>query len=194
MSTVSGSLNSIATLFSYDIVKRWRPKTSDERLILIGRITTVVAMCAAIAWSPYIARYSSIFKGIVTLICYIAPPITAVFVWGVFWRRSSAIAAQITLYVGSALGLACFLFDWNKLEWWTIDSLLGSFYLFLICSGVLFLVSMVYPHQHTEKSEKLVWTNPLTALESPGWKGIGNYKLLSAVLFVTMIVLYLLFS
>ncbi len=37
MSTVSGALNSIATLFSHDLYKRWRPDTSDRKLIHIGR-------------------------------------------------------------------------------------------------------------------------------------------------------------
>ena len=33
MGTVSGALNSIATLFSYDIVKRWRPEIGDRSLV-----------------------------------------------------------------------------------------------------------------------------------------------------------------
>ncbi|MCK4998009.1 MAG: sodium/solute symporter, partial [Anaerohalosphaera sp.] len=32
MSTVSGAMNSIATLFSYDLYKQWKPKTSDKKL------------------------------------------------------------------------------------------------------------------------------------------------------------------
>ena len=187
MSTVSGALNSIATLFSYDIVKRWRPETSDRQLVLIGRVTTFVAMIAAIVWSPFIARFESIYQGITALICYIAPPITAVFLGGVFWRRTSGIAAQATLYLGSALGAVVFLLDWFKVPWWKVPSMMTTFYLFVICSAILVTVSAFCPHQHTAASESLVWQDPLSALRAPAWKGLGDYRILAALLFSVMV-------
>ena len=108
MSTVSGALNSIATLFTLDIYKRWRPAASEKRLTLVGRVVTFVAMVVAILWSPMIAHFESLFQGITAVICYIAPPITAVFLWGVLWRKASAAAARATLIAGSALGLSSF--------------------------------------------------------------------------------------
>jgi len=216
MGTVSGALNSIATLFSYDIFKRWRPTTTDHQLVLIGRITTFIAMIVAIFWSPFIARFPSIFQGITALICYIAPPITGVFMMGVLWRRASSISAQLTLYVGSALGLTVFLLDWYKAQFpasvtgalnglgvvyydadhdqWRIVFMVASFYLCMICLALQAVISLIAPHQHTPESEKLVWSNPLEALRSPGWKGIGNYKILAALLFVVMVILYVLFA
>ncbi len=107
MSTVSGALNSIATLFSYDIYKRWRPNTSDKKLIFVGRIVTFFAMIAAIVWSPYVGRFPSIFQGLNDLICYIAPPITVVFLWGVFWRRASGTGAIVTLLSGRPWAWPC---------------------------------------------------------------------------------------
>ena len=47
-STVSGALNSIATLFSYDIFKRCRPETSERSLIIVGRMVPFIAMILAI--------------------------------------------------------------------------------------------------------------------------------------------------
>jgi len=64
MSTVSGALNSIATLFSLDLYKRWRPATSEKKLTRIGRVVTFVAMVAAILWSPLIIHFQSIFQGV----------------------------------------------------------------------------------------------------------------------------------
>ena len=194
MSTVSGALNSIATLFSYDIVRRWRPRTSDHQLVVIGRITTFVAMLAAIAWSPYIAHFRSIFQGITSLICYIAPPITTVFLWGVFWRRASGLAAQMTLYLGSALGMAAFLLEWFKVPWWNVPPMMATFYLLIVCSVILVLVSAVYPHQHTKESAKLVWHDLRSVLRTPGWRGVGNYKFLAVLLAATMVALYVIFA
>ena len=53
MSTVSGALNSIATLFTYDLYKQWKPQTSEKSLVRIGRIVTFLAMVMAILWSIF---------------------------------------------------------------------------------------------------------------------------------------------
>ncbi|HPS55438.1 MAG TPA: sodium:solute symporter [Sedimentisphaerales bacterium] len=194
MSTVSGALNSIATLFSYDLYKRWKPDTSDKKLVVIGRVATFVAMVAAILWSPLISRFDSIYQGCSALICYIAPPITAVFVWGVFWKKASSKAAITTLYIGSFLGFAVFLIDWFKDKTgWNIPFMMSAFYLFVICSIILVGISLMYPHQHTEKSIKLVWKSPLDALRGPSGKWLGNYKVLSVGLFGIMVALYIIF-
>ncbi len=217
MGTVSGALNSVATLFSYDLLKRWRPETGDRTLVLVGRIVTFLAMIAAMAWSPFLGRFGSVFQGINSMICYIAPPITTVFLWGVLWRRGSALAARITLYGGSALGLCVFLLDFRKVDIssqlaamgmtglsermvaaglggpWHVLFMMSAFYLFAICSGLYFFCSLIWPHQHTPESERLVWGNPLAALKGDAWPGLGNYKFLAGLLTVTMIVLYVIF-
>jgi SSS family solute:Na+ symporter len=215
MSTVSGALNSIATLFSYDIFKRWKPETSDHQLVLIGRIVTLVAMVIAILWTPFLEHFGSIFEGLNIMICYIAPPITTVFIWGIFWKQASTLGARAALYTGSALGFIVFIVDWFKdsekmFTWlhghmqalhplWTawdnydIHWMMMAFYLFVTCSIILIIGSLIKPHRHTEESAQLVWANPLQALQSPGWKGIGNYKFLAGLLFVIMVTLYIIF-
>jgi len=195
MSTVSGALNSIATLFSYDLYRRWRPETPDHKLVVIGRIATFVAMVVAILWSPLVGHYKSIYQGSNTVICYLAPPITTVFIWGVFWRRASGRGALATLAIGSLLGLTVFLLDWFKdYTHWKLQFMLAAFSLFVVCSIILVVTSLIWPHQHTEQSSKLVWKNPLEALRAPGWPGIGNYKVLAGVLFVVMVTLYIIFA
>lgn len=201
MSTVSGALNSIATLFSYDIYKRWRPDTPDHKLVRIGRLATFAAMILAILWSPYIAHYENIYKGISTLISYVSPPIAAVFLWGVLWRRASAAAALTTLLFGSFLGAVVFFIDWNKATpWmqsiidWKISFMMGGFYLFVICSVVLAVVSLIKPAPASAEIDALVWRNPWDALRGPAWRGVWNYKLWAVVLFFTMIMLYIIFA
>ncbi|MCE5249467.1 sodium:solute symporter [bacterium] len=195
MSTVSGALNSIATLFSYDIYGRWHPETPERRLVIIGRIATFVAMIGAIIWSPFVSHFQSIFQGITAIICYIAPPITVVFITGVFWQRASSSGAQATLWSGSVMGFFVFLMDWFKDKTgWNIPPMMSTFYLFVICLCIMVLISLWKPHRHTEESRSLVWKNPLEALRGKAWPGLGNYKLLSALLFVTMVTLYIIFS
>jgi SSS family solute:Na+ symporter len=195
MSTVSGALNSISTLFSLDLYKRWRPRTPDRRLTHVGRLVTFIGMMLAILWSPLISHFQSIFQGIVALICYIAPPITAVFVWGIFWKRASAPAALATLSIGSALGLAVFFLDWFKgRTGWNVPSMMATFYLFVICSAILAFVSYLRPHRHTASSEQLVWSSPLAALRGKGGARTCDYRAMALILFLVMIALYIIFA
>lgn len=195
MSTVSGALNSIATLFSYDLYRRWKPDASDRKLVTVGRLATFVAMALAILWSPFVGHFPTLYQGVNTVVCYLAPPITTVFIFGVFWRRASSRAAIVTLVSGSAMGLAVFLIDWYKAyTGWNVPFMMSAFYLFLACSAVIIVVSLFRPHVHTPESERLVWKSPMEAMRGESWRGIGNYKLLAGVLFVVMVLFYVVFA
>ncbi len=113
MQTCSAALNSTATLVAYDLWKRWRPGTPDAQLVTVGKITTVAGTVLAIVCSPLFGHYSTIFEGINKLISYVAPPITAVFLLGVFWKGAAGKPAFATLLGGSLLGLAVFVLDWT---------------------------------------------------------------------------------
>src|SRR5215831_14333836 len=135
MSQISGALNSIATLASFDLYKRIRPTADDHTLVRTGRISAAIALIVSMALLPLLNKYESLFNGINDVIAHIAPPITTVFLLGLFWKRASAKAAQLTLWAGSFLGIIVFAI--NKLS---TDSLIGkipfmmmAFYLFAIC-------------------------------------------------------------
>jgi SSS family solute:Na+ symporter len=195
MSTVSGALNSAATLFTYDLYQRWAPETSERRLVFIGRIVTFAGMVLAVLWSPLCGHFKTIFQGINAAICYISPPITVVFVAGVFWTGASSRGSIVTLVMGSLLGLAVFLLDWFKeTTGWNVPFMMASFYLACICAVIMIVVSLIFPEPLTEEKRKLVWKSPLEPLREKGWPGIGNYKGLSAVLALCMVALYFIFT
>ena len=88
-----------------------------------------------------------------------------------------------------------FFVDWfSDFTGWNVPFMMSGFYLFLACCVIMVVVSLIKGHQHTEQSIKLVWKHPLESLETKGWRGIGNYKFLSALLFVVIILLYIKFK
>ncbi|HLZ87963.1 MAG TPA: sodium/solute symporter, partial [Puia sp.] len=89
MGQVSGALNSISTLVSYDIYRRRRPEADDRQLVRMGRISAGMALLLSLALLPLLNRYESIFNGLNDIIAHIAPPITCVFLLGVFWKKAS---------------------------------------------------------------------------------------------------------
>ena len=208
MQTCSAALNSTATLVAYDVVKRYRPSTSDHGLVRVGKFTIVLGTLLAIASSPIFGQKDTVFQALIDLICYVAPPITAVFLWGVFWRRATAQAAFLTLVVGNGLGVVVFLLDlFKKRTGWehvvelhlrltggVLNSMMASFYLCLLCSALIYVLSRLDPAPLKEEARALVWADwrePLRG-ETHG-RGLGNYRVLSLFIVAAFVLLYMLF-
>ena len=216
MQTCSAALNSAATLFSYDIWKRWKPATTDHQLVHIGRVTTVVATVVAIVLSPIFGHYSTIIQGLNTLICYIAPPITAVFLVGVFWRKAGGRGAFITMVTGGAMGLACFILDFYRAKFVGTgdaataaiaasplygfiynfalkDFMLTSFGMFVILLLVQIAATLVLREPLKAEANGLCWENWMEPLKAKCGSGLSDYRVMSGAVLVTFVVLYWLF-
>lgn len=196
MSQVSGALNSISTMVSYDIYKRYRPATEDKQLVKVGKIAAGIALIFSLALLPLLDRYESIFNGVNDIIAHIAPPITCVFLLGVCWKKASAKSAKLTLWIGSAMG--SIVFAVNKIFTKTLIAevpfMMMAFYLFCICVILQVFFSYRYPSSPAiAGKEILYWTSLREPLQSAGWKGLGNYKVLSGLLLVIMIALFWIF-
>jgi solute:Na+ symporter, SSS family len=200
MSTVASALNSSATLVAVDIVKRMRPKTSDDVQVKIGQVSAVVVMLLAMLWSTQGGRYTSIFEAINAIAADLAPPITAVFVWGVFWRRGTRQAALATMIVGFLLGAIGFVIDLPVIgtekiitNRWGVPFMMQAWWSFCICSVIYFLVSLATPKPPPEKIEGLTWDHPLDVITRDKLNGLGDPRVLAGLLFAVVALLYYVF-
>ncbi len=192
MQTCSAALNSTATLVAYDLFKRHRPNLGGHTLVAIGKITTVLGTILAIVASPLFGHYTTIFEGINKLISYVAPPITTVFLLGVFWRRASGKSAFITLVLGMALGFVTFLLDWNNI--YRCDFMLIAFLLFVVCVMIMAVTTFLLPETLKPEAHTLVWENWREPLRGEaGGRSLGNYRVVTAVVLATFATLYLIF-
>ena len=192
MQTCSAALNSTATLVAYDLFKRHQPDISDHKLVTIGKVTTVVGTILAIIASPLFGHYTTIFEGINKLISYVAPPITAVFLLGVFWKRASGKSAFITLVLGMALGLVTFLLDWNNI--YRGDFMLIAFLLFVACMVIMVATTFLFPEPFKVGAKLLVWENWREPLRGEaGGRGLGNYRVLTVLILAVFVALYFIF-
>lgn len=195
MSTVSGALNSISTLAAFDLFKRFRPETSDHRLVFVGRISAAIALILAISLVPMLVKAPSIFNALNSIIAHIAAPVTCVFVLGVFWKRANAFSAQWTMVIGAVTGIVIYAI--NALELSTplkdIPFMMMAFYLFVYCFAIQIALTLFSGKPVPPQSQALCWKSPLEPLRAPGWPGLGNYKFLSLALFGIMIILYWIF-
>lgn len=196
MSTVASALNSCATLVAVDIVGRIRPGESDAAQVRIGRVAAVVVMLLAMFWSSFGSRYNSIFEAINAIASELAPPITTVFVWGVFWRRGTRQASLATLIFGFLLGGLLFVLDLpvvgtTKLitVGMGIPFLMQAWWAFCLCSLVFVGVSLATPAPPAAQLIPVTWDGPSALLAS----GDSRSRRFAGLLLVTLAVLYWLF-
>ncbi len=136
VSTIGSALNALSTVFTMDIyVKRFNPGASQRRINYVGRIVTLVGAAIAIILTVAIDSIKglNLFNIFQSVLGFIAPPMTAVFLLGVFWRRTTTRAANLALTAGTAFCLIVgVLYLWGpKSELWPHFMLL-SFCLFVI--------------------------------------------------------------
>lgn len=203
MSTIEAALNSTATVTSEDIIKRIKPEIKDRTLVLIGRITAAVVILLAMAWSTQGGRFSSIFVAINKIPMMFAPAITTVFVMGVFWRRGTKEAALTTLIVGAIIGGVYFLIDlpaFGSVQWVTdpvkglgIPFMMVGLILLIFCVVIYIIVSLLTPRPAPEQLKDLCWESPLQFITEGKVKGITDPRIMAAILFAIMLVLYIIF-
>jgi SSS family solute:Na+ symporter len=102
MSSLASVFNSCSTIFTIDIYKKLRPLTAEKKLVNIGRIATVLVVFLGIIWIPIMDKIGggTLYKYLQSVQSYIAPPITAVFLLGILWKRVNSKAAIVTLLSG----------------------------------------------------------------------------------------------
>src|SRR5690606_36385221 len=106
MSTISAFLNSISTLFTYDIYKKLINKNANDRkLVKVGVISTFVLMVFSVLYAPIIGSLGGIFLYFQTASTYLAVPVATCFLFGMFWKRTTPAAALTILIVGIPLGI-----------------------------------------------------------------------------------------
>ncbi|OPZ96580.1 MAG: Sodium/glucose cotransporter [Planctomycetes bacterium ADurb.Bin412] len=148
MSSLSSLFNSCASLFTVDIYEKLRPGRSQRHLVGVGRIATAVVVLLGILWIPVMPMISSggLYKYLQSVQGYLAPPITAVFLLGLFWKRINARGAVWGLVLGFVLGISKLtiqaFFGAGKRETPEFLAAAGDFN-FLYFSGVLFGISLL---------------------------------------------------
>ena len=102
MSSLASVFNSCSTIFTIDIYKQISPEKSEQFLVNVGKIATVVIVVLGIAWIPIMEKIGGgvMYQYLQNVQAYIAPPVTTVFLLGIIWKRVNAQAAIVTLFSG----------------------------------------------------------------------------------------------
>jgi SSS family solute:Na+ symporter len=146
MSSLASLFNSSASLFTVDVYEKIRPGKSEKHLLTVGRIATGVVVVLGLLWIPVMKTIAGggLYQYLQSVQGYLAPPITAVFLLGLFWKRLNATGAVWALAGGFVLGmikLTCqAFFGAGKVESPALLAAIGDFN-FLYATGILFLAA-----------------------------------------------------
>lgn len=147
VASLAGKANSISTIFTLDLYKKYFNVAADEATqVRVGRIAIVVAMTIGAFVAPALANFGQAFQFIQDFTGLISPGVVAIFLLGFFWKRATARAALVGALATIPTGLLLeqvfvgmpFL---HRMGW-----------VFLLLVGIMALVSLLDPKSKTQQS------------------------------------------
>ncbi|GAA4399416.1 sodium:solute symporter [Nibrella viscosa] len=155
MSSLASIFNSCSTLFTVDIYKKLRPDAPESQLVNVGRVATGFVVILGIAWIPIMQNISGVlYEYLQSVQSYIAPPITAVFLLGIFFKRINSQGAMATLLIGLLVAAVRLVSELSRnsmdpnsffYTFGSINFLTFAAWFFLFCVILCVTVSMLTP-------------------------------------------------
>lgn len=167
VSTIGSALNALSTVFTLDIyVKNLNQNASPKEIVRTGNIVTVIGALVSILITIAVDNIKGmdLFNVFQSVLSFIAPPMAAVFVMGVFWKRCTALAANVILTFGTIFSIGCgILYLWiipDAAE--HVHFMMLSFIIFVVL--VISMVVISYVDKAAEKREPMAVVKEKTSM------------------------------
>ena len=204
MSSLAAVFNSSSTLFTMDIYKKLRPETSEKNLVRVGRIATGVVVISGILWIPFMKYISGeLYHYLQSVQAYIAPPIAAVFFFGLFMKRINAKGALTALIGGFGVGMLRLIAELNKTALADVGGFLYAFasvnflyfaiYLFIGSSLAMIIVSYLTAPPALEQIKGLTYATTVAAdrkASRASWNWMDVALSVVVVIIIALILMY----
>ncbi|MGK2861688.1 MAG: sodium/sugar symporter [Chitinophagaceae bacterium] len=97
VASLAGKANSISTIFSLDIYKKFFNKNaSEKKLVITGRITVIISILLACLIAPALRNLDQAYQFVQEYVGFISPGVLSIFLLGFFWKRTTAGAALVS--------------------------------------------------------------------------------------------------
>lgn len=124
VASLAGKANSISTIYTLDIYKKYiNTGASEKKLVLMGRIAILVAMALSVllTWNDTLGiGMKGGFTFIQKYTGFVSPGVFAMFILGMFWKRTTGTAAITGLIAGFLFSIFFNMYavDWFGAETW----------------------------------------------------------------------------
>jgi len=203
MSSLSSVFNSTSTLVTIDVYKKLKPQATEKQLVWVGQVSTAILVGFGLLWIPIMKQVSAqLYQYLQSVQAYISPPIAAVFLLGIMWKRVNAQGAMASLLTGFVLGVVRLVLELNKgsldgvlLQYASINFLHFAIVLFVICSLVLVGVSLMTPPPAASQVEGITFQTATPAAEDAvAASKRGSDRMLTILLVAAVAALWWFFS
>ena len=180
LSSLEAILHSASTLFTMDFVQTARPDMESQELARWGRGAILVFMVFAVVWTPQISRFPTLWQYLQSILSYLTPPVVAVFLLGLFWRRANNFGALAGLLAGVPLGVA----GWVAVELlslFELQYLYAAVLMFALGIVLVVVTSLLTPAPVASEVEAHVW-HPEDAAPESDERWYRDYRLQSVAL------------
>jgi SSS family solute:Na+ symporter len=203
MSSLASVYNACSTLFTLDIYQKIRPLSTERHLVKVGRIATGVVVVLGMVWIPVMRGISDIlYQYLQSVQSYLAPPIAAVFLLGVFSRRINGTGALTGMVSGFIIGMMRIALELARnhlsgilYSFATINFLYFCILLFLFSIVVMVVVSLLTAKPSEEQLNGLTYATTVAedkAKSRASWNKTD--VILSLVVVVIIVLVFLYFS
>jgi SSS family solute:Na+ symporter len=203
MASLASVYNACSTLYTIDIYKKSHPDASEKQLVKVGRIATAVIVLLGMAWIPLMGKVDDgLYNYLQSVQSYLAPPIAAVFLLGVFFKRLNAQGAYSSMVIGFVLGMAKLTLQIFQDDL-TPDSLIHQFatmnflyfciYLFIFSIAILVTVSLLTPAPTEDKTAGLTFSTTVAADKAASRASWNGWDVALSLLVVGIIVCIMLY-
>ena len=203
MSSLASVYNACSTLFTMDIYQKIKPEASNKELVKVGRITTAIVVVLGMIWIPLMSRISGVlYQYLQSVQSYLAPPIAAVFLLGVFSKRINSKGAFTAMVVGFLIGMLRIILELNRdslsgvaLTFATINFLYFCIILFLVSIAILIIVSLFTEKPSEEQLNGLTFATTVSADKAASrasWNATDVW--LSSIAIIVVVGIFIYFS
>jgi solute:Na+ symporter, SSS family len=182
VASLAGKSNSISTIFSLDIYKKFlNTAASEKQTVWIGRVAVWVSFAIALLITPQLKQLDQAYQFIQEYSNYLTPGAFALFSLGLFWKRTTSSAA----IVGAVLSIPLVLAFKNIHHWIggnPMPFLNVTMWVYLVLVGIMVAISMA--DSRSDNNPKGL------VLDSADFKVSNKFAVVSILIMGILVALY----
>ena len=183
MSSVSATFNSASTLITMDFAIKIKPDLTSKQLVRIGQFSTLALVILACLWAPQIEKAESLWEYLQVVLSFIAPPVAAAFIVGMFYQRANGNGAFYSLLFGALVSIVFVVMtvmvsrgSMESNAFLEMHYLHRTAFLFLSCAILNIVLSLLSAPPPAEKVANYTWNDGIIAAETEELRGVVWYK------------------
>jgi len=205
MSSLASVYNACSTLYTMDIYKKQKPNATNKELVRVGRTATAVVVLLGMVWIPLMKYISEGLYGYLQSVqSYLAPPIAAAFLLGVFSKRINAKGAYSAMVIGFIVGVLKLVLELLQTQlpqggilyqFATWNFLYFCIFLFVLSIVIMVVVSMLTPKPNEEQIKGLTFATTVAEDRAASRASWNKWDvILSLIVLAIIISIFIYFS